>query len=225
MPAATLTVGNTEITAILDVDTAILSPRSSTGVATLRQTDRIPCREVSGGLHRRRVALPRPLLPGPHADAPDLDRRGHRPGRLGLRTMARRRGRPAGRTGGARRAPERRRRRHPHPRALGPHRVGHDRLVERMGPAVPERRVPPSWGRRRMDAKVRRRGGRPGIRRGDRSPRVAGQLDTSGEDREVSSGVGRGTRPVTPPDTGASCWTPAASGCSSPGTSCTSRSS
>ncbi len=103
----------------------------------------VPCREVPGRVHRGLVALPRPLLPGPDADASDLDRHGRRPDRLRLRTMARRRRKAAGRTRGARGHAGRHRRRHPHPHPLGPHGVEHDAVVEWMGPTVPECSVPP----------------------------------------------------------------------------------
>ena len=53
----------------------------------------------------------------------------------------------------------------------------------------------------------------------------AGQLDTSTEDREVSPGVSVRHAPGHTPGHPCVSWTPAASECSSPATSCTSRSS
>jgi hypothetical protein len=92
MPAATLTVGNVEISAILDVDTSkpLAEVFDGSGDPPPGGSESLAARypeEFTADAWRFRDHC----FPGPHADAPDLDRHGRRPGRLGLRTMARRR--------------------------------------------------------------------------------------------------------------------------------------
>ena len=74
MPVSTLTVGGVEITAILDVDTSmpLFEVFDGNGDAPTGRI-RVPCCEVPERVHCRRLAFPRPLLPDPNADTPDLD--------------------------------------------------------------------------------------------------------------------------------------------------------